>query len=175
VPSEATPNREGRAARWVATVGGLGDRLPAPGTTAGSFPATVVWWLLAATLGDSWRLLAVTAGLTTAAIASGIWAADVEARRRGREDPGPVVIDEVAGQWLCLAVGLPLASIDGRAALALFGAAGFFLFRAFDVVKPWPVRRLERLPGGIGIVADDLAAGALAGILLAVAWRWLGL
>jgi len=172
VPSDSTPDSEGRAAHWIATVGGLGDRLPAPGTTAGSFPAAVVWWLLAAALGDSWHLLAVTTLLTIAAVAVGIWAADIEARRRAREDPGPVVIDEVAGQWLCLAVALPLAEVDGRFPLAVFAAAGFFLFRVFDVVKPWPVRRLERLPGGIGIVADDLAAGALAGILLALAWRY---
>jgi phosphatidylglycerophosphatase A len=57
--------------------------------------------------------------------------------------------------------------------VALFAAAGFVLFRVFDVAKPWPVRPLERLPGGIGIVADDLAAGAIAGILLALGWRFL--
>jgi phosphatidylglycerophosphatase A len=59
--------------------------------------------------------------------------------------------------------------------VALYAGAGFLLFRAFDVIKPWPVRSLERLPGGIGIVADDLAAGAIAGMLLALGWRLLGL
>lgn len=173
VPQQPEPERDGRAAHWIATVGGLGDRLPAPGTTAGSLPAAAAWWLLGMALGASWRLFAATVLLTVAAIVVGTWAADVEARRRAREDPGPVVIDEVAGQWLCLAVALPFAPLGGGASLALFAAAGFFLFRVFDVVKPWPVRRLERLPGGVGIVADDLAAGALAGILLAVAWRYL--
>jgi len=52
-------------------------------------------------------------------------------------------------------------------------AAGFVLFRVFDIVKPWPVRRLERLHGGLGIMADDLAAGLYAGAALAVASRWL--
>lgn len=168
---KSTPDNASRAARWIATVGGLGDRLPAPGTTAGSFPAFVVWWLLGVTIGASWRLIMITAVLTAAAIIVGVWASEAEARRRGRGDPGPVVIDEVAGQWLCYAVAQPFVVLGDWRALALFGAAGFLLFRAFDVVKPWPIRRLERLPGGIGIVADDLAAGALAGILLAVAWR----
>ena len=172
MPQQSAPERDGRTARWIATVGGLGDLLPAPGTTAGSLPAMVIWLLLAVTLGTSWRLIVATAVLTVAATAVGVWASDVEARRRGRGDPGPVVIDEVAGQWLCYAVALAFVVIGDGRTLALFGVSGFLLFRFFDVVKPWPVGRLERLPGGIGIVADDLAAGALAGMLLAVAWRY---
>jgi phosphatidylglycerophosphatase A len=175
VPPQPTPEREGRAARWIATVGGLGDLLPAPGTTAGSAPAAAVWWLLGVALGTSWKLTAATAAMAIAAAVVGIWASEVEARRRGRGDPGPVVIDEVAGQWLCFAVALPVSTVTGSRDLVLFVAAGFVLFRVFDVVKPWPVRRLERLPGGVGIVADDLAAGGLAGILLAVAWHFVQL
>ena len=166
-------NAAARAARLIATVGGLGDRLPAPGTTAGSLPATVLWSALALVLGGPWPLAAVTAALTLAAIVVGVWAAGVEETRRGGSDPGPVVIDEVAGQWLCFLVALPLAIPGGVREVALFAAAGFLLFRVFDVAKPWPVRPLERLPGGIGIVADDLAAGALAGLVLALGWRFL--
>jgi phosphatidylglycerophosphatase A len=162
-----------RAARLIATVGGLGERLPAPGTTAGSLPAALLWSVLALLLRGPWQLAAVTALLTVAAIAVGVWAADVEETRRGGSDPGPVVIDEVAGQWLCFLVALPLAVPGSVREVALFAAAGFLLFRVFDVAKPWPVRLLERLPGGIGIVADDLAAGAIAGILLALGWRFL--
>ena len=162
-----------RAARLIATVGGLGDRLPAPGTTAGSLPAALLWSAAALVLAGFWQLLAATAALTLAATLVGVWAAGVEETRRGGSDPGPVVIDEVAGQWLCFLVALPLASPGSLREVALFAIAGFLLFRVFDVAKPWPVRPLERLPGGIGIVADDLAAGAIAGILLALGWRFL--
>jgi phosphatidylglycerophosphatase A len=173
VPAHPPSRATARAARLIATVGGLGDRLPAPGTTAGSLPATALWSALALVLGGHWTLAAVTALLTVAAIAVGVWAAGAEGARRAVGDPGPVVIDEVAGQWLCFLVALPLAVPGGAREVALFAAAGFVLFRVFDVAKPWPVRPLERLPGGIGIVADDLAAGAIAGILLALGWRFL--
>lgn len=175
VPRRSTPGSENLVARWVATVGGLGDVVPAPGTTAGSAPAAAVWWILAAALGASWLLTAASVALTVAAVVVGVWASEVEARRRGRSDPGPVVIDEVAGQWLCFAVASPVSTVTGTRALTLFVATGFVLFRIFDVVKPWPVRRLERLRGGLGIVADDLAAGALAGLVLAIAWHFLQL
>lgn len=171
MPPQPEPEPEARAVRWIATLGGLGDLLPAPGTTAGSAPAAAVWWALAVTLGVSWGLLGATVALTVAAAVAGTWAADVEARRRGRLDPGPVVIDEVAGQWLCYAVALPFVPTRGMLELTLLTGLGFLLFRVLDVVKPWPVRRLERLPGGIGIMADDLAAGAIAGVLLAIAWH----
>jgi phosphatidylglycerophosphatase A len=157
----------------IATVGGLGDLLPAPGTTAGSLPALVVWWLFGITLGSSWQLIAITVALAVAAAVAGTWAADVEARRRGRLDPGPVVIDEVAGQWLSYAVAQPFVTLGGLHGLSLFAGLGFVLFRVLDVVKPWPVRPLERLPGGVGIMADDIAAGAIAGVLLAIAWHFI--
>jgi len=173
VPPRPPSATTARAARLIATVGGLGDRRPAPGTTAGSLPAALLWSASVFLAGGFWQLIAVTAALTVAATAVGVWAADVEGARRGG-DPGPVVIDEVAGQWLCFLVALPLATFDAVRDVALFAVAGFLLFRFFDVVKPWPVRPLERLPGGIGIVADDLAAGALAGMLLAVIWRFVG-
>jgi phosphatidylglycerophosphatase A len=102
----------------------------------------------------------------------GVWASDVESSRRGRSDPGPVVIDEVAGQWLCYAVVLLFVRPEGAGPLAAIATAGFFVFRFFDVVKPWPINRLERLRGGVGIVADDLAAGAAAGGLLVVVLKF---
>jgi phosphatidylglycerophosphatase A len=160
-------------ARRIATVFGLGERLPAPGTSAGSLPAALLWWALCA-VGPAahWLHLATVAGVMVSVVV-GIWAADVEARRRGEHDPRPVVIDEVAGQWLTFLVALPWLSLATVRAQALTIGVGFFVFRLCDVVKPWPGRRLERLSGGLGIVADDLAAGLYAGLLLALAARWI--
>lgn len=151
-------------AHALATVAGLGDRAPAPGTTVGSVLA-VVLYLLAA----RWLALpgAALVGAAAALASVAVWACGAEAVRRGTEDPGPVVLDETAGQWLALVVG----HLAHGAALPLLAVASLFtLFRVFDILKPWPVGRLEHLQGGLGIVADDLAAGVLAGLswLLAV-------
>lgn len=96
---------------------------------------------------------------------AGIWAATRVERQEKKKDPGKVVIDEVAGQLIALLpIGLTLTwSWRGWA------IASFFLFRAFDIVKPYPVRKLESLPSGLGIVVDDLGAGAYAAVVLAVA------
>jgi len=83
----------------------------------------------------------------------GIPASTIVARESGREDPGHVVIDEVAGQLIAL---IALPAVPGYAVL------GLFLFRFFDILKPWPVRRFESLPEGTGIMMDDVAAGTLA-------------
>ena len=83
----------------------------------------------------------------------GVPAATLVERESGRTDPGFVVIDEVAGQWIAL-LGSPA---DWR-----HGVIALVLFRLFDITKPFPVRRLERLPGGWGIVFDDVAAGLYA-------------
>lgn len=94
----------------------------------------------------------------------GIWAASKVERRERKKDPGKVVIDEVAGQLIALLpIGLTLtASWRGWA------VAAFFLFRAFDIVKPYPARKWESLRSGLGIMADDLAAGAYAAIVVAL-------
>lgn len=123
------------------------------------------------TLHLSWLLL-VTATVTVAVVVVGVWAADLESRRRQAEDPGPIVIDEVAGQWLTYLTALPFVGVSGGYGLAVFAGAGFLLFRIFDIAKPWPVRRLERIPGGAGIVADDLAAALFSGAVLALGWTF---
>ena len=93
----------------------------------------------------------------------GIPAATMVAQEAGREDPGFVVVDEVAGQWIALIGMRP----DWRHALL-----ALVLFRLFDIWKPWPIRRLEALPEGTGVMLDDVAAGVLALVVgLAVA-RW---
>jgi phosphatidylglycerophosphatase A len=160
-------------ARAVSTFGGLGDRLPAPGTTVGSLPPAILWLGICAAVPNNQFRLAVTAvGLLVFALV-GIWSSEIEAERRGADDPRPIVIDEAAGQWLTFLVALPFIPLLNTPQLAIFAALGFLLFRFFDVIKPWPIRAFEKLPGGIGIVADDLAAGYFAAACLAIGWRLL--
>ncbi len=138
-----------RGILWGATVGGCGRSPVAPGTV-GSLVALPFGWLLShQSIG-----LALAIVVIFAAIASGI--AHRAAALMGREDPGAVVIDEFAGV-LVACVGLQL-SLGGR-------VIAFGLFRGFDIVKPFPVGWLDRrLKGGLGIMADDLAAGLLTNI-----------
>ena len=93
----------------------------------------------------------------------GIWAATMTARHAGKKDPGMVVVDEVLGQWITL-LAAPVWNWKSL-------AAGLILFRLFDIWKPWPVRNLEKLPEGVGIVADDLAAGGYAALILYIGVR----
>lgn len=158
-----------RTAFNLATTFGLGDRLPAPGTTAGSLPASLIWLPVAWGLGNSPWLHVATTAMITAAVIAGLWASEIEISRRGTSDPGAIVIDEVAGQWLTYGTALPLWTAVGLRELVFFVAAGFILFRIFDIIKPWPVRRLERLHGALGVMADDLLAGVMAGLVLALA------
>ena len=139
-------------AALLATWFGSGLLPYAPGTW-GSLAALPFAWVIASLWGQ-WALL-VAAGL---AFAVGIWAAEIYARRSLVDDPPAVVIDEVAGQWLALAVVPPDA---------LPYALGFVLFRVFDIVKPWPANAIDhRLKSGFGIMLDDIVAGGYAAILL---------
>jgi phosphatidylglycerophosphatase A len=152
--------------RWAWLIGtffGAGLLKPGPGTY-GSIAALLLWYGAAHALHPSLFHLAVgTIIAATIATLIGIPAATIVARESGREDPGHVVIDEVAGQLFAL---IFLPADWPHAALALV------LFRLFDILKPPPIRQLERLPGGTGIMLDDVAAGliacALAQILLLV-------
>jgi len=103
----------------------------------------------------------VLAGASLIAFAIGVWACGDHVRATGREDPSECVIDEVAGQWLaCAFASTSLPSL----------ALAFFLFRLFDIWKPWPVGWADReLPGGLGVMADDMIAGLMAGVLVALA------
>jgi phosphatidylglycerophosphatase A len=148
----------------IATWFGAGRMKPGPGTY-GSVAAVLLWYLAAHGLHTSWISLAIgTAAAALIATLIGIPAATIVAREAGREDPGFVVVDEVAGQWIALIAMRP----DWKHALL-----ALVLFRLFDIWKPWPIRRLEALPEGTGIMLDDVAAGVLAllcGLLLS---RWL--
>ena len=138
------------AATLVATGLGSGFSPVAPGT-AGSLVGLALFVPLAH------RPWPVQLGAAVAVTLVGALAGGRLATLVGRKDPGLVVVDEVAGQWITL-LALPLTPI-----VAL---SGFLLFRAMDIVKPWPARDLERLPGGWGIMADDVAAGIYAHLLL---------
>lgn len=149
---------ESTAPRWatlVATFFGAGRLRPGPGSW-GALAATLLWWLIATHLSASLQVPVILL-LIVAATALGIPAATLEARGCGTKDPSHVVIDEVAGQLVTL-IACP---IHWKPLLA-----GFILFRAFDIVKPPPIRRLENLPEGTGIVVDDLGAGVYGLIVL---------
>jgi phosphatidylglycerophosphatase A len=135
----------------VATFFGIGRMRPGPGTW-GSAAALLLWAAIAYALPAS-RRTPVVIVLALLVTLIGIPAATRVARASGTKDPQFVVIDEVAGQLIAL-IAVPLA---WKTFLA-----GFILFRAFDIVKPPPVRQLEKLPEGAGIVFDDIAAGVYA-------------
>jgi phosphatidylglycerophosphatase A len=143
-----------RGAGWammVATVFGVGRLRPGPGTW-GSAVTVLVWAALAHALPPNLRA-PVAGSLAACVILIGIPAATRVARATGSKDPQFVVIDEVAGQLITL-IAVPLAWQTFL--------AGFILFRVFDILKPPPVRQLERLPEGTGIMLDDVAAGIYA-------------
>jgi phosphatidylglycerophosphatase A len=141
---------------WAWTLGtffGAGFLKPGPGTY-GSIAALLLWYGAAHTLNPSPTALALgTAVAAVVVTLIGIPATTIVARESGREDPGHVVIDEAAGQLIAL-IAIPA---DWRHA-----ALSLLLFRLFDILKPPPIRQLERLPAGTGIMLDDVAAGLLA-------------
>lgn len=162
-PTSVAPSSTPRRTKWawtVATFFGTGLLKPGPGTWASA--ATVL--LHAALSGRRPEYSPYIAGaICVAATAIGIPAATIVARESGRKDPGHVVIDETAGQALTLVV----APFTWQ-----YLTLSFILFRAFDILKPPPVRSLERLPEGTGIVVDDLGAGAYAAILVLLVRHW---
>ena len=150
----STENAPRHAPLWatlIATFFGVGRLRPGPGTW-GSAAAVVLWAVVARVLAPAMRT-PVVCSLAIIVTFIGIPAATKIARSSGKRDPQFVVIDEVAGQLIAL-IAVPLA---WKTFLA-----GFILFRAFDIVKPPPLRQLEKLPEGTGIVLDDVAAGLYA-------------
>ena len=142
-------------ANLIATWFGIG-RLPVAPGTWGSAVTLPIGWIVASWVGPIWLFLA--AGIV---FVVGWWAAGVYAHRNDTEDPGEVVVDEVAGQLVALAV----VPIDPA-----YYVAAFVLFRIADIWKPWPVSFAERrLGGGLGIMADDIVAGGYAVIVLLAA------
>jgi len=151
--------RTSAVAALVATGLGSGYAPVAPGT-AGSLVGLALFWPLSH--------LGLTAQLAATAVLffAGVKSSAMLAARVGRKDPGLVVVDEVAGMWITL---LLLPSTPAVAAL------GFLAFRALDVLKPYPARQLEALPGGWGIMCDDVMAGVYANLVVRIVLRaWAG-
>ncbi len=140
-----------RVAVFIATVGYCGYFPIAPGTIgslAGLVVYLLVWWS---------QSFVVEIGLVVLLFAAGVWAGTTAERYFGGIDPGPIVIDEVVGMLITLAF-IPVG-VSGA-------IVGFVLFRIFDVIKPYPAGRLERLHGGLGVMADDAMAAVYANITL---------
>jgi phosphatidylglycerophosphatase A len=139
--------------------------LIATGLGVGLLPAIPGTWASLAALPCAWGIRGVGGagtllGASGIAFAVGCWAAGRAAQDIGHDDPGSIVIDEIAAQWLVLAA----APHDWR-----WYAAAFLLFRLFDILKPWPIRSVERaFPGGFGIMVDDVLAAIYAGLLLLI-------
>jgi phosphatidylglycerophosphatase A len=148
-------------ANAISTWFGCGYSPVAPGTV-GSAAAIGIAILIEYYAG--WRPPAFAA-LAVIVSVPAIWAAGETARQAGMKDPQFVVVDEVVGQWLALAGA---RALNWKANWIAWLAA-FLLFRLFDIWKPFPVRQLESLPGGVGIVADDLMAGLDAALVLFLA------
>jgi phosphatidylglycerophosphatase A len=165
-PERAQGSEQRTHTAWAWTAGtflGIGLIGPGPGTWA-SLAAAALWFFAARAAHPSLLGLAFATAMAAVVVtAIGVPAASIVERESGREDPGHVVIDEVAGQWFALV----LCPVDiGHVVLA------FGLFRLFDIVKPWPARRLERLHGGLGIMMDDVAAGIYALVAGLIVHRW---
>lgn len=144
----------GPAPLWAdltATFFRIGNIRPGPGTWAAT-STLLLWGAVAALLPAHWRLIGAVIA-ATCATAVGIPAASRVARACGKKDPSKVVIDEVAGQLIAM-IGVPLAWKPLLISLVLF--------RILDITKPTPLRRLEHLPAGVGIMMDDVGAGLYA-------------
>jgi phosphatidylglycerophosphatase A len=156
-PPSASRTTGDRIALLVATGCGLGYAPLAPGTVASAVTAAILWLVPFSRPGLLLLLVALTA--------AGIWAAHRAEALLGGKDPGAIVIDEVAGMTLSVL----LVPLTPRVL-----AAGFVLFRLFDVLKPQPAQASQRITGGLGVVVDDLVAGLYALLVLVVLRALLG-
>lgn len=158
-PNSVTRRPGDRVVMLLATGCGFGASPKAPGTVGSLWGPPLVWTMQQAGLsGWSWAVATVLIALVGVPICARA------ATLIGRKDPGSVVYDEIAAFPIVFAV----TPVTWQTALL-----GFGLFRLFDVWKPWPIRRFERLPNGWGIMLDDLIAGGYAAGLLWLCHRWL--
>jgi phosphatidylglycerophosphatase A len=136
-----------------ASFGYVGFAPVAPGTVGSA--AAIPLFLLLRWAGSAWLELAVCAAL----LAAGAWSARLTEQALGVEDPGPVVVDEVLGMFVSLLFVPATWSVI---------LAAFLAFRLFDIIKPWPADRFEHIPGGWGVMADDVMAGVYANLTVQV-------
>jgi phosphatidylglycerophosphatase A len=152
--------------RLLTSCFGLGF-MPIASGTWGSLPPAFIFAGMCL-LGSGWGLIAANAVLMVvlAILASVVCVKFTPhvVKLAGKKDPGEIVADEFAGQSVTF-IG---AYASGYKEIAIVAVAGFLLFRLFDIFKPWPIRNLEKLPDGWGVLADDLLAGVFAGIVLQV-------
>lgn len=165
-------------ALWLAQGGGVG-RLPlAPGTW-GSLVG-LLWLVLLTATDNLWLFL----GGTLLGLALSVWLGGVAERVLGQTDPGSVVLDEIAAMPVCFLPwvarvwfqhgALPSPDNFFASGNVSFTLILFVLFRVFDVLKPWPVRHSQRLPGGWGVTLDDLLAAGYVALIALVVFRWAG-
>ncbi len=144
----------------LATGFGIGRTPHAPGTAA-SFVAVLIAIPVMYFLG--WYGITALAIIATGA---GLWISDTYGQETGVADPKECVIDEFAGQWIACAFAAMAPAPDGAASFGARLVIAFLLFRLFDIAKPWPVSKAEQLRGGLGIMADDVVAGLIAGFIV---------
>lgn len=144
---------------------GVGYLPLAPGTF-GSLVAVGIFLLLARATPPN-ALVAVVLVAIVVVTFVGIWAATRTEQLSGRKDPGKVVVDEVAGQFIAL---FPLTLFTRWSTLAVI--VSFILFRFFDIVKPYPANRLQELHGGAGVMFDDLVAGVYGAVIVSIMLRF---
>ncbi|OHB53752.1 MAG: hypothetical protein A2Y07_08750 [Planctomycetes bacterium GWF2_50_10] len=149
--------------RLVNSCLGLGFMPVAPGTW-GSLPVAIIFGLLVAGGASATKINVIMMGLMVIGSVACVCYAPASIQAKGRKDPGEVVMDEFAGQAVTFLTLRAIVPVDAFTA----AAAGFILFRIFDITKPWIIRKLEVLPAGWGILADDLGAGIAAAIVLNV-------
>lgn len=173
-PVSMTDARRAFAAHPVAALvaTGLGSGLSpiAPGTAGSAVGLALAWLLASSLLAAHVSIVMVAVGLLMSGLAAGLLGVAVSGpvcRALNSKDPGCIVIDEVSGQLFASAV-VPLLAQRSPVLTAGAWILSFLLFRFFDVVKPWPIRRLQDLPGGWGVVADDVGGGLAAAAALAI-------
>lgn len=166
----ARPSRR-RGIQWI-TLFGLGEIRPAPGTF-GSMPPVILAGLMLAVVPIEWRSVALNTLMLALVVIFSlacVWQGEAAEARYGRKDPSSVIADETAGQALAL-LFLPAGALATPTLAAVTLVFSFLCFRAFDILKPWPAFRLQRIPGGWGILIDDLVAGLYAALMVQVVGR----
>ncbi len=154
-----------RAANLVATVFGAGNMPKAPGTWGSLVALPLAWGL------QAWGGNVALAGAIVVVFALGIWSSALYMEKTGSHDPGAIVIDEVAGQWVVL-----LAVANPFQPDAIVYAVAFGLFRFFDIVKPWPISWADKnIKGAFGVMFDDVLAGVAGAAVLYGLVTWMGL